>query len=96
MLQKAKSFASGDDDGEPGLHILNKVERKAKNRNQCNQVPHLTRNTIWVSDKITIHKRAKRSVLSQQVINKPARNRQDRITKTNMKHKYIGLDKHNL
>ena len=51
--------------------ILLKVKKKAKIRNQYNQVPHLTRDTIRKSDKkqgnIT-HKRAKRSACSQKVI----------------------------
>ena len=48
-----------------------KVKQRAKTRNQYNQVPQLTRDTIWESDKIqenTTHKRSKRSALSQQVI----------------------------
>ena len=31
-----------------------KVRRAAKIRNQYNQVPHLTQDTIWESDKNTI------------------------------------------
>ena len=48
-----------------------KVKQRAKTRNQYNQVPQLTRDIIWESDKIqenTTYKRAKRSALSQQVI----------------------------
>ena len=48
-----------------------KVRKKAKIRNQYNQVPHLTQNTLWESDKHTqeniTYKKANRSVLSQQV-----------------------------
>ena len=35
------------------LEII-KVRNAAKIRNQYNQVPHLTKNTTWESDKITI------------------------------------------
>ena len=48
-----------------------KVKQRAKTRNRYNQVPQLTRDTIWESDKIqenTTYKNAKRSALSQQVI----------------------------
>ena len=44
-----------------------KVSKKAKIRNQYNQVPHLTQDTIWESDKIhenITYKRAKRLDLS--------------------------------
>ena len=48
------------------------IKKKAKIKNQYNQVPHLIRDTIWESDKNTqesiTHKKAKRSALSQQVI----------------------------
>ena len=51
---------------------LASIKKKAKIRNEYNQVPHLTRGTIWESypknqGNVT-HKRAKRSALSQQVI----------------------------
>ena len=36
--------------GEGKLH---KVRKKAKIRNRCNQVSHLTQDTTWESDKIT-------------------------------------------
>ena len=36
--------------------------------NRNNQVPHLTRDTIWENDKNTTHKRANRSALFQQAI----------------------------
>ena len=45
--------------------------KKAKIRNRYNQVPHLTRDTIWESDKTQEnikHKSAKRSARAQQVI----------------------------
>ena len=52
----------------PVLSIV-KLKKKAKNRNQYNQVPHPTGDIIWESDKNTMkHKRAKRPVISQQVI----------------------------
>ena len=48
-----------------------KFKTEDKKSNLYSQVPQLTRDTIWESDKIqenTIHKRAKRSALSQPVI----------------------------
>ena len=45
---------------------LKKVKRKAILRNRYNQVPHLTQDTIWESDKTqenTTHKRAKRPAI---------------------------------
>ena len=47
-----------------------KVKEKEKYRNPYNQIPHLTQDTKWESDKTqenTTYKRAKRSALSQQV-----------------------------
>ena len=47
-----------------------KVRKRAKIRNPYNQIPHLTQNTIWESDKTQeniTYKRAKRSALPQQV-----------------------------
>ena len=64
-----------------------KVERKAKIMNINNQVPHLTQDTIWKSDKNT------RNHKSQKVNPFPAsdhndtRDRQDIIIKINVKHK---------
>ena len=53
------------------FHIsVQQIERKAKTRNRCNQVPYLTRNTIWEVTKTqenTIRKNGKRSALYQQV-----------------------------
>ena len=53
------------------IEILKNVKMKAINRNRYNQVQHLTQETIWVSVKktqeSTTHKRAKRSVPSQQM-----------------------------
>ena len=46
------------------------VRKKAKIRNRYNQVPHLTPDTLWESDKTQENitcRRAKRSALSQQV-----------------------------
>ena len=51
--------------------IIRKVSKKAKIRNWYNQVPHLTLDTTWESDKTQeniIYQRAKRSALYQQVI----------------------------
>ena len=48
-----------------------KVERYAKIRNRYNQVSYLTKNTVWESVKTqgnTTHQRAKRTVLSQQLL----------------------------
>ena len=63
---------------------------EAKIRNRCNQVPYLTRNTIWGSDKNT----RKHNTQENQVISsfptgdhKAARNRRDSIPRINMKHK---------
>ena len=59
------------------------VKKKAKIRNRYNQVPHLTRDTIWESDKNT---RKHHTQESQEVSaypagdHKPARNRQDSMT----------------
>ena len=50
-----------------------KVIKKANIRNRTNQVPRLTQDTIWESDKTQeniTHKRAKRSAVTQQH-NKP-------------------------
>ena len=69
--------------------ILKKSERKAKVRNLYIQVPHLTRNTIWESDKNT----SKHNIQESQEVSpfplgdhKAARNIQDSITKTKMRH----------
>ena len=73
-----------------GLLIFFNVKRKAKIRNLYNQVPHLTRDTIWESDKNT---RKQNTQENQEVSFFPAgdlkaeRIRLDSITKTNMKHK---------
>ena len=67
-----------------------KVERKAKIRNRFNQVPYLTLNTIWESDKST---RKHNTQESQEVSHFPAgdpeaaRKRHVSITKINTKHK---------
>ena len=36
-----------------------KVEKKANIRNRYNQVPHLTQETVWESDKYTIKRTVK-------------------------------------
>ena len=75
------------------------VKKKAKIKNRYNQVPHLTRDTIWESDKNT---RKHRIQESQEVSrfpagdDKAARNRQDSIIKTNVKHKKDPQKKHRL
>ena len=48
---------------------LGKVGKRAKIKNRYNQVPHLTQDTTWQSDKHnkTSQTRAKGSVLSKQV-----------------------------
>ena len=70
-----------------------KVKKKAKIRHQYNQVPHLTRSTIWESDKTT---RKHYTQESQEISplspltagdHKAARNRQDIVKKINMKRK---------
>ena len=62
-----------------------KVRKKAKFRNRYNQVPHLTWDTIWKSDKNT----RKHHTQESQEVNpflvgdhEAARNKQDRIAKT--------------
>ena len=48
-----------------------KVRKKAKIRNRYKQVPHLTHDNVWESDKTQenfTYKRDKRPALSQQVI----------------------------
>ena len=68
--------------------IKEKEEGKGQSRNQYNYIPHLTLETIWEIDKNT------RKDHIQELVSPPpagdhkaARNRQDSITKTNMKHK---------
>ena len=66
---------------------LKKVKRKAILRNRYNQVPHLTQDTIWESDKTqkTQHTREQRGQPFPVGYHNAARNRQASITKTNMK-----------
>ena len=70
--------------------VILQVKIKAKIRNRYNQVSQLTRETIWKSDK-TIRKLDTQE--SQEVSpfpagdHKAARNRQESIIKTNVKHK---------
>ena len=67
-----------------------KAWKKANIRNRYNQVPHLTQATIWVSDK---HTRKRHTRESKEVSpfsaggHKDARNRQNSIIKTCVKHK---------
>ena len=69
--------------------IFIKVRKKAKVRNRYNQVPHLTQDTIWESHKNT----RKHHIQESQEVSpfpagdhKAARNRQDRMTLTKVKH----------
>ena len=70
-------------------NLSSTVKKKAKRRNLYNQVPHLTKDTIWESGKNT---RKHHTQESQEVSpfpagdHKAARNRQDIITNTNTKH----------
>ena len=67
-----------------------KLRKKAKARNRHNQVPHLTQDTEWESDKNT---RRHHIEVSQEVSASPtgghkaARNRHHRIVKTNTSNK---------
>ena len=63
----------------------NRVKKKAKIRNQYNQVPHLTQDTIY--GKVTKTQESQEISPFPAGDHKAARNRQDSITKTNMKHK---------
>ena len=73
--------------------IILKVKKKTKIRNLYNQVPHLTRDTIWGSDKNTSKHHTKES---QEVSpfqtgdHKAAMNRHGSIIKTNVKHNKLG------
>ena len=72
------------------LTFIIKVGRKAKIRNLYNQVPHLTGKCKWESDKNTrINNKQERQEVRPFLSgdHKAAKNRQDSITKTNMKHK---------
>ena len=68
-----------------------KVRKKAKIRNRYNQVPHLTQDTTWESDKKTqeniTHKRARRPALSQQVTTKLQRTDKKAWQTRNMNNK---------
>ena len=67
----------------------NKVKKKEKIRNRYNQEPHLTRHTLWESDK----NKRKRNIQESQEVSpfpegglKATMNRRDSIIKTNVKH----------
>ena len=65
-----------------------KISKKAKIRNQYNQVPHLTQGTIWESDTTTIIHHTQESQEASPFAagdHKAAMNRQESMTNT--KHK---------
>ena len=68
-------------------NIVVKASKKAKIRNQYNQVPHLTQDTTWESDKNTKQKYKKHHKQESQEISpfpagdhKAAMNRQESMT----------------
>ena len=61
-----------------------KVKKNAKLRYRYNQVPHLTRDTIWEGDQNTKKRHARDIPIGDH---KAAKNGQDSIIKTNMKYK---------
>ena len=63
-----------------------KVKKQETIRNRYNQVPHLTRYTIWESDKTYGHITPKRSAFSRQVTRSLQGIDNDSIIKTNVKH----------
>ena len=79
------------------VDVAFRSKEKAKARNRYNQVPNLTRDAIWESDKNkeSSHIREPRGQpFSKQVptsSHKTARNRQDSIIKANVKRKYQKL-----
>ena len=69
---------------------LIKSKKKAQIRNRCNQVPHLTRDTIWESTQNITHnrvKRVKRVSPFPADDHNAASNGQDSITMTDVKYK---------
>ena len=69
--------------GNIDLSRFNKVRKKENIRNRYNQIPHLTKDTIWESDKYT----RKHHTQESQVVSpfpagdhKAAMNRQDSMT----------------
>ena len=65
------------------------IRQKAKIWNRYNQVPHLTLDTIWESDKNTRKSHTEESQVASPFPagdHKAARNRQDSMTKTDKKH----------
>ena len=70
--------------------VILSVKKEARIRNRYNQVPHLTQDTIWKSDKNvrTYHTQESQEVRPLSAgDNKAARNRQDSIIKTNVNYK---------
>ena len=67
-----------------------KVGKKAKIRNQYNQVPHLTQDIVWKIDKKTSHTgepRSHRSALSKQVLTQTRHYSKDKLTQNQKIHK---------
>ena len=62
------------------MTMKRKVRKKAHIRNRYNQIPHLTNDTIWESEKTQeniTHKRAKKTAFFPTGDHKATRNRQD-------------------
>ena len=73
-----------------------KVRKTTKIRKRYNQVPHLTQDTTWESNKNTITSpaRAKRSALSQQVTTRQQwESMRNKIHKKQMIHKSTALER---
>ena len=68
----------------PGPEVI-KVSKEAKIRNRFNQVPHLTQDTIWESDKNTIKHNIQENQDASHLPagdSKAAMNRQESMTNT--------------
>ena len=77
-------------------HMI-KVRKKAEIMNQYNQVPHLTQDAIWESDKNTRKHQIQRTQEGSPFPasdHKAARNRQDSMAKTNTDNKKDPQKKH--
>ena len=64
------------------IKVLHVKVKKAKISNRYNQVPHLTRDTMWESDKNTRNQAQEGPFLAGA--HKAARNRQDSVESLNM------------